>query len=841
MEEPHVATRWNALEPWIARCRVVACATAVGLTLTSVAVADDAAPAEEGSPRTLMRLPGWIESLGSNVKRVAKPLELSAHAGATETEANQPRRLPTASRVFTPKKAVEDARPSPVAVSRASDEPRRLAGRPGGRLLRSRSMGSAAGLATLTGGWNDLVAEESSADETVETTTSTDVPPATPDLPPAAAAEQSADAGPSEPDAAEPVEPIDPAVPAEIADSPAPAEAVAEPVAEPVTIADDVDVAEEDTPATKTKTVEPSPTSPRPAVEASRPVAIAPDETPTLAIDPASFNGVLPGTTTREELFAAWGDGESFERADGTEGFFWEIEPFERVEVILDGDVVGSIYIRLAEPVAVSKLARQLDIADLRTVSVLDAEGVSVGEVFPERGVIFGVEPGTQAAKAVMLEPLDPEAFVLRAEGDLETSVANAIVDLQYAVEIDPQHRRAHRLLLVLLCDQGRWTEAARLAETAEKLDPEDPWTALKRAEVLTAIGKFDEARSRVMQVVNREELPPLMLAQAQRQLGRIELAMPSPDYEQAVANFTAAIRQASPLCKSHSGPIRRAAMDIEFDAHLGTALAIASGNWQQKARVLPKWTKRAENFAADLREEEGGNATLELRLCQGVLEICAASADAEDPMPWVKRLLAVRSQLAEKVDDPWRLRQIDWEVGHGLIDALTAAQIRGDTADMLENATLTAAYLERGGEQRQLTLDERREFGDLLFRIGILHSLQEGDHETAVTWFERTLPLWEENPSFAQRGELGRQGESYVSMAISFWQVEKRKEAMELSGRGVDLMVAAVAAEELEERSLAVAYGNLSTMYAEQGDAERAEMYAEMASRAEATGTTLK
>ena len=127
------------------------------------------------------------------------------------------------------------------------------------------------------------------------------------------------------------------------------------------------------------------------------------------------------------------------------------------------------------------------------------------------------------------------------------------------------------------------------------------------------------------------------------------------------------------------------------------------------------------------------------------------------------------------------------------------------------------------------------------MFRIGIMHSVQRGDHATAVTWFDRTIPLWEENTDIQASGDAGRVGECYVSMAISYWQVERREDAMALSRRGVDLMVAAVDGKTLEERALAVAYGNLSTMYAEQGDAEQSKAYAEMASRAEATGTVVK
>ena len=204
--------------------------------------------------------------------------------------------------------------------------------------------------------------------------------------------------------------------------------------------------------------------------------------------------------------------------------------------------------------------------------------------------------------------------------------------------------------------------------------------------------------------------------------------------------------------------------------------------------------------------------------------------------MPWVKRLLVLRDTINETISDPWRRRQIDWDVGQGLADAITAAQLRGDASDMLDNATLTAAYLERGAEHRELTDAERKQLGDLMFRIGILHSLQRGDHATAVTWFDRTIPLWNANERFERDGELGRLGESYVSMAISYWQVERREDALELGRRGVDLMVTAVDAGQLEERALAVAYGNLATMYAEQGDNDRARSYAEMASRAETT-----
>jgi hypothetical protein len=134
----------------------------------------------------------------------------------------------------------------------------------------------------------------------------------------------------------------------------------------------------------------------------------------------------------------------------------------------------------------------------------------------------------------------------------------------------------------------------------------------------------------------------------------------------------------------------------------------------------------------------------------------------------------------------------------------------------------------------------ERHDVGNLMFRIGVLHSLQKGDHPTAVTWFDKSVSLWSDSTGFDD-GELGRLGESFVSMAISYWQVNRREDALKLSRKGVDMMVEAVDRKQLDERALAVAYGNLSTMYAEQGDDEQSKNYAEMASRAEATGTVIR
>ncbi len=778
-------------------------------TVTSRAAEPGSATAEQAAPRTLLRMPKWMDRLtGRGTSSRKTPADAAAQT------APAPGAAPSAARGQATLTA-----PAIASTPRSTAE-----GKPGRSLLRSRAAAPVDTRGALLGGWGELASELAAESHTNG---------ADPALPASAVADTFA-LGPDQSVLKTSAENAGDAASGTRATTAGGIEADAG-VATTETGTDGTGVAEPPVPAAS------GDMPPTPVTTIDTPVAVAPDEIPTLTIDPASFQGITPGTSTRGDVEAVFGLGTAFSREDGTPGLFWAMEPFERVEMTFDGDVVNAIRVKLVEPLAVDELAAKLEIGDLRTVSILDENGISIGEVFPERGIIFSLKPGTRSALAMMLEPLDPEAFVLRAEGEMDTRSANSLADLAYAIELDPKHLRAHRLLLVLLAEQGRWQQALKTAEAAEALDPVDVWTRLKYASILAAVEKFDEARAKVQAVRDDSEATPLVTAQAERMLGRIALEEAVADPARAVAHFDQSIRAALPLVSNRSPSIQTAAREVLLDAHLGMAIAIAKGNYRQKPRVIPRWIQRAEALVAETPDGAPQRDMLELQLCRGALAAAAGSAEAVEPLPWVKRLLSTRDRMGEGLEDSWRRRQIDWEVGHGLADAITAAQKRGDTADMLANATLTAAYLDRGADHRELTDRDRRSLGDLSFRIGVLHGIQMGDHATAVVWFDKTVPLWEDNPAFGSDGTAGRLGESYVSMAISYWQADRREDAVRLSRQGVKLMEAAVQQRQIEEKSLAVAYGNLSTMYAEQGDDFQAKAFAEMASRVEATAAKLQ
>ncbi len=79
---------------------------------------------------------------------------------------------------------------------------------------------------------------------------------------------------------------------------------------------------------------------------------------------------------------------------------------------------------------------------------------------------------------------------------------------------------------------------------------------------------------------------------------------------------------------------------------------------------------------------------------------------------------------------------------------------------------------------------------------------------------------------------EGGRHGESYVSMAVSYWATGNHEEAVRLTRNGLKLMEKAVEEGMLEQDALRVPYTNLATMHRFLGDDEQADAFELMAAK---------
>ena len=166
------------------------------------------------------------------------------------------------------------------------------------------------------------------------------------------------------------------------------------------------------------------------------------------------------------------------------------------------------------------------------------------------------------------------------------------------------------------------------------------------------------------------------------------------------------------------------------------------------------------------------------------------------------------------------------------LYDAVQICQMRSDHDNALKCGQQAAEYLAKANETKQ-SPSSAFMLGRLYFRLGTIHAVRDHDHRAATVWFDKAIPLLE-RPSPDDLGpDLGRHGESFVSMGVSYWEADQQRKAVELTEKGIKWMEQAVKQGTLDPSALAVPYNNLAAMHRKLGSIDLADRFQEMASRA--------
>ena len=561
-------------------------------------------------------------------------------------------------------------------------------------------------------------------------------------------------------------------------------------------------------------------------------------ESDPVPIEAASFNGVTPATSTVEDVRKAWGTPKEMIKRDGLIVHLYTVDPFEQVEVSFLKEKATSIVIRLQQSFPAAKVAEQLKLADVRPVMISNDMGKILGQSFPERGVLFAFEPAEEPGKATMqvsqiiLEPISAEPFVLRAETNLNTKYTLSLRDLDEALKIDSTNARAHWLRSRLLTVLGKPAEALEAGAKAVQLDPSRPRYRITRAQILSQMGKYAEAVEAAAAAAASSQNRPHVKARAICMLGDLASSGPERDYKRAIKHHLEAIKLAEPLAGDPHPAIRLCAKEVLVDAHLGAANDIAWGHWKQKEAAVDKWLEEAATFAEDLVENDGAAAEHQFRVATGALAAYVGAQGKLDPTEWTKQTTRLGPQLIDAATDPAQKRQLAWEVGMALYDALQVYQMRGDNQAALEYGQTAIEYLEQGGRQKEDTPAVNYLLGRLYFRLGAIHAVAEGDHKAAITWFDKAVPLLEKPVPKEALPDLGRHGETFVSMGVSYWEAGQRQRAVKLTEQGITLIEKAVADGTLDESSLTIPYNNMATMHRQLGQDTKAEKFAEMAAK---------
>ncbi len=156
-----------------------------------------------------------------------------------------------------------------------------------------------------------------------------------------------------------------------------------------------------------------SPSAPPPVAGGETPAAV-PDREP--VIEAARLKGIQPGTSTMSQVRASWGEPQKIDRYERHVEHTHRLEPFQQVIVAYQQDKVTAIVVHLQTPLKTEAVTAQLGLEDLEPALAHDAGGAILGQVFPERGVLFSFQPGAteRLVAQIVLEPIYPQPFALR-------------------------------------------------------------------------------------------------------------------------------------------------------------------------------------------------------------------------------------------------------------------------------------------------------------------------------------------------------------------------------------------------------------------------------------------
>jgi tetratricopeptide (TPR) repeat protein len=570
--------------------------------------------------------------------------------------------------------------------------------------------------------------------------------------------------------------------------------------------------------------------SAKPIAPTAEPQPLAPAE-----IEATSFNGVTPGISSPADVQKAWGQPKQSRKQGKQLLELYAVKPFSHVEVSYQADKVAAVVIRLEHPLAADALAAQLELAKLQPVLVSNDLGEILGQAYPERGVLLSFASASGPGKtsnmvtSIVLEPLTADPFVLRSETNLDTRPAFSLHDADQALKLQPNSARAHWLRSRALAMLGDYDKALQAAAAAVRFEPGDCRYLLTHARALAQAGYVRDAISAAEKALAASQPRPHVRARTLCLLGDLKASSNPPDFKKAGEFHTQAIQAAETLVASRHPAIRIAAKEALLDARLGMAHDLAWG--EHKDQAADDMLAKAAALADDLVEHEAGSPQCRFHVASRALAADVGLHGKLDPTPWVNLAVRAGDALIDGAAEAERKSQVQWEVAMALYDGLQVFQMRSEQAAALKFGELAISYLEKSGRQKQSPAAAYIS-GRLYFRVGAIFARRDNNHNAAVVWFEKAVPLLGQSPPPDVLASLGGLGETFVSMAVSYWEVGNRQRGLALTQHGTDLMESAVKRGSLPKSVLAIPYANLAAMQRALGDNQQAARLEEMASR---------
>ena len=533
----------------------------------------------------------------------------------------------------------------------------------------------------------------------------------------------------------------------------------------------------------------------------------------------SSYENITPGLSSTDDLLQQLGEPLEKLKDDAEELWTYEPEKLKQVIFFNKRGVITSVVLYLKRPSSRDEIIRQLNLKGLSSAEVRDNNDALLGEVFPERGIMFSFSADSLVAdkelmvEHVVLEPITTAPFLLRVKQDSGFHFQRSIGDLNWVLQNDHRSAEAHWLKARLMREAGHPRDAYRLASEAIKLEPGNTDYQLTHARAGAELGLVSAAEEQLQMIANSARSQDLHRAEAELLLGEILMRQARPEYKQALSYQQQTIQLTKPLVDHQRSAIRQKARKLLIEAHLDIAYNIAAGDWSKKSEVVPQWYSQGEILAKAMIEQGEMDPLYRLRVERKVLEALAAMQSTEPVSNRVDALTRFVIQQYERAEDPFFKRQIRQELGLALL-AGARIELRQQRMDAARKNLLTAIDFWEQEKKRDGTAAGQYLTGKIYFMLGSLEAIHQDNHVQAMKWYEKSLPLLTRTIPPAKQHELSEHGDRLVSMGVTYWKLKRHQVAIDLTHRGLKLMEDAVQAGATSAQQLAVPYGNLVSMY---------------------------
>lgn len=569
------------------------------------------------------------------------------------------------------------------------------------------------------------------------------------------------------------------------------------------------------------------------------------------------FESLIPGVTTVKKALSRWGEpnNKMENKSTSVYQYFRPIKNVaSEVQVIFEDGKLTTILIQFEQPETIANLEAQYNLSDVKPIVVYQKDGTAVGQAYPERGASFVYAQNSENPKAIsrlILEPINMQPFILRAKSTLKDTPTASKADLEFVLNKEPRNAEAHWLYGRVLNSVGELDSAIEHLEKAVFLNNNDPRFYINLSLARAEAGLSDlanKAADKAIELADQKDNPsPHLAAEAWRLKGDLESNKPQPNFKTALDLHSKAIVIAQSQLSNPLREVSQAALETLVDAHLGAARDIAWGNWNQKASAVMRWLNQANKYNEQAvkyaQYSERQIYQSRVRLASKALSAIAGVGKEINPVEWAEMLTENGDKLLALMDSPQEKERLMWNIGMSLYDAVQVFQARRDDEMTLKYGQKSVECLEGAATYANKTLGKVSASdlyiqGRLYFRLGAIYAISHKDHRQAVKWYSKSLPIFDAVSDAIPHVELGRLGETLVSIGVSYWELGKQTEAVQLTENGIYCLEQAADEGLASSHSLEIPYRNLSLMLNYMGKTQESSQYIK---KAEALRTSVR